>query len=1112
MSSIARIRKASITNRPSGGGNKLSGLPPGIGGNIYAKRAWDRGAYVPIAKRNVVFCINQLGGIGHKSSSFISSADGVHCRDNAIIESERSEEDSVLDDNIVLQDIEPPSCNQIFNPPDDVYSNFGRSVSIDSSLCALVGCPNKGNAQINIYTVNDGSFTNTQTIVSNDTSFGWVVSKIIEISNTEKIFITGSPQWRSSQAMSTTCGAIQIYYSDDPDTLQFYPLNQFTITCEDVVNTTLHQENAQFGYSLSVVKDTSPGLETVRLYILVGEIGRTISDLPNAGAAYIFTLDINGPVNNSSSYNIDNGVQITGNGSNNGKYINAEEGAYFGYSVSLIQTESKDIYGTIGAPNSNNMKGSAYIFQYANGSFCIPNSDSNQTSGYISPETAIDASFGYSVFITNLKDERSGWRVVVGIGAIGGNRVWLYSVSTENVVYQIGVKINSSSQYNIDIYNNTSLQPYNIPQYAINTNMQFGSTIYIYNDSTINSNNDIIILISTNQSPFIYRYTNINFSINGSDYEFTFSQGQLNAIGYTGWTNQKNNTTFDVVDNSILLGIPQTNRAQYFNIDDCNTDSDSCNCLPSFNLNNLYTVFSANRNLNLVASTMLYKANSPCNNYLQINTYVDSIWYYGGIILSSPVIDSINSNIYYYPILKTSNPSPVNDNKIIQDQYIYKTDLSLSELTKSANTISLFEGGPDQDGLSITNEPILNDPKLYEIVPVIDSTYIYMLGYSYNDSGSDIMQLNNKIYYINRNDSEFSVNSLDLLNIFNSDDNTLSIDISFISVPAISQNENLTSSTLYITTDNNLLIIESSYSDNDDDITMTPVGNPNTICEAGIANYVTSPVISDVSSIDFVYYGSIDISNDTQNAVVLNIASYNSNDISINKIYVNSNLNTYNVISTPIVLTNSITNNDDNTITINETIYLTCYSDVSFSDMNHAYYNSTINIINVNYKISSDQTISDFYNVVDMEINTSSIVLPDNDTYLTTAPVIYYKPSNPINENTIVIYIGTNNGIYAYDSNGIELWNYLNFNTNSIIYTLTINNEGDIFCGIQGPPPSQTYPGYIGFDIYGNLLTDSSGNTINCSEITLSSYFQSQSSSVLNGCPRLSHSTCKLYS
>ena len=69
--------------------------------------------------------------------------------------------------------------------------------------------------------------------------------------------------------------------------------------------------------------------------------------------------------------------------------------------------------------------------------------------------------------------------------------------------------------------------------------MQFGSTIYIYNDSTINSNNDIIILISTNQSPFIYRYTNINFSINGNDYEFTFSQGQLNAIGYTGWTNQK---------------------------------------------------------------------------------------------------------------------------------------------------------------------------------------------------------------------------------------------------------------------------------------------------------------------------------------------------------------------------------------------------------------------------------------------------------------------------------------------------------------------------------------------------------------------------------------------
>jgi hypothetical protein len=79
MSSIARIRKASITNQNSGGGSKLAGTFPHVGGNAFTRAAWARRAYVPQDKRGVVFCINQIGGIGKRSSMFGSTADGVKC-------------------------------------------------------------------------------------------------------------------------------------------------------------------------------------------------------------------------------------------------------------------------------------------------------------------------------------------------------------------------------------------------------------------------------------------------------------------------------------------------------------------------------------------------------------------------------------------------------------------------------------------------------------------------------------------------------------------------------------------------------------------------------------------------------------------------------------------------------------------------------------------------------------------------------------------------------------------------------------------------------------------------------------------------------------------------
>ena len=62
-------------NGPNGGGNKLQGLPPirnmrsGLVKYVNTRARGDN--------RNVVFCMNQLGGVGRKSNMFATTADGV---------------------------------------------------------------------------------------------------------------------------------------------------------------------------------------------------------------------------------------------------------------------------------------------------------------------------------------------------------------------------------------------------------------------------------------------------------------------------------------------------------------------------------------------------------------------------------------------------------------------------------------------------------------------------------------------------------------------------------------------------------------------------------------------------------------------------------------------------------------------------------------------------------------------------------------------------------------------------------------------------------------------------------------------------------------------------
>ena len=66
-----------ISNRPSGGGNKLQGITSttdkrSASIRTIQNRSWGE-------NRNLIFCINQLGGVGRNKSQFHTPADGAEC-------------------------------------------------------------------------------------------------------------------------------------------------------------------------------------------------------------------------------------------------------------------------------------------------------------------------------------------------------------------------------------------------------------------------------------------------------------------------------------------------------------------------------------------------------------------------------------------------------------------------------------------------------------------------------------------------------------------------------------------------------------------------------------------------------------------------------------------------------------------------------------------------------------------------------------------------------------------------------------------------------------------------------------------------------------------------
>ena len=66
-------------NSPGNGNGKWQGLWPSVG---HARNARHINIEAGGNNRNVVFCMNQLGGVGKISNMFATTADGTDCKNN----------------------------------------------------------------------------------------------------------------------------------------------------------------------------------------------------------------------------------------------------------------------------------------------------------------------------------------------------------------------------------------------------------------------------------------------------------------------------------------------------------------------------------------------------------------------------------------------------------------------------------------------------------------------------------------------------------------------------------------------------------------------------------------------------------------------------------------------------------------------------------------------------------------------------------------------------------------------------------------------------------------------------------------------------------------------
>jgi hypothetical protein len=226
MSSISKFRSSASTNRNQGGGNKLAGLPPSMGGNTFVRNAWARKATVPYDKRNIVFCINQLGGIGRKSSMFLSTADGVRCvqqEDDTVVEDNDVDDGDDIDDGDDVDDIEDSDEDGYGDSEDNtgiktqIIQTIGLDYDLSSSIVHYVSKRNHVGRGISMMTDMDG-YSVLMIGAPASISWGKISSGFFDFR-----------QYKNSTDTTNPDGSFNLIYdtSDNSDTVKDYTFHHY---------------------------------------------------------------------------------------------------------------------------------------------------------------------------------------------------------------------------------------------------------------------------------------------------------------------------------------------------------------------------------------------------------------------------------------------------------------------------------------------------------------------------------------------------------------------------------------------------------------------------------------------------------------------------------------------------------------------------------------------------------------------------------------------------------------------------------------------------------------------------------------------------------------------
>ena len=200
MSNIRAITGSTrIMNRPSGGGSKLQGIPSSTNLNTWSHVAFRNRNVICACNRNVIFCMNQLGGVGAggvpgNSYMFAPRADGVS-RNLSICENSYCKElhNITLTNEELLFLAKTLQIDGLKNLPNYVMKNFytyspnlvrklekKKNLYLEKSKSSTMNL----NQFYNIPVVNDNPIISfIMTKISNDNSYKYNESAINEFEN-----------------------------------------------------------------------------------------------------------------------------------------------------------------------------------------------------------------------------------------------------------------------------------------------------------------------------------------------------------------------------------------------------------------------------------------------------------------------------------------------------------------------------------------------------------------------------------------------------------------------------------------------------------------------------------------------------------------------------------------------------------------------------------------------------------------------------------------------------------------------------------------------------------------------------------------------------------------